>query len=251
MPDHEHFANAPITEAVIDIRVDNSDDVTIKNLGEITKHLPSEYTDIKNQNHVYTEFKIQVGDEPNVAQSDTSTTKHTGFICSSEDGLNIAQIRLDGFTFSELAPYTNWSSFSSKAEEIWNAYCTGTSCKNISRLAVRYVNHMELPLETAMRFDKYLTAPPVVPKPLPQSVGSFLTRVLLDCDNHISANVTQAMLPPTREATLNILLDIDVFKENLEGLSLTEILPLLNSLRKIKNNIFYNYITDEAKGLFR
>ncbi len=249
----EHLNNAPITEALIDIRVENTGEFTIEKLESITKLLPSDYTDIKPQNRVFTEIQINTDDnqEPEVTNS-KNVIDHIGYICRTKDEKNVAQLRLDGFTFSELRPYSNWEVFSEKAKEIWEIYCRETNCQNILRLAVRYINHLELPLKGGDDFNKYLTAAPPVPGELPQGISEFLSRVTIpNPEGEIVAHVTQTFQYTSNNSHASILLDIDVFKQNCGDIHYKGIWSTLDVLRKFKNEIFFNYITQEAKELFK
>lgn len=42
-----------------------------------------------------------------------------GFLLSSSDKLRIVQARLDGFTFSRLAPYETWERLRDEAKSAW------------------------------------------------------------------------------------------------------------------------------------
>jgi len=251
MVDSEHLDNAPIAEAIIDIRVENTDDVTIDTLKQITAELPDTYSDIKDQKRVLTEIQIKMDDKPGTKVNEREN-RQIGFICRTRDERNVAQIQLSGFAFSELKPYSDWGSFSEKAKEIWEIYCKTTGSKNFPRLAVRYINRMELPIAHGDDFGKYLTSSPNIPKNLPQMFSRFLTRVTIARpEENISAHVTQALMAPEKEGFVNVLLDIDVFKQNSDDVTLEEIWTTLATLKLFENDIFFSYITEDAKELFK
>jgi len=251
MVEREHFKNAPITEAIIDIRVENTNKVSLNTLKEITDMLPENFTEIKEQNRILTEFQIRSDENPGVDVNEREKLQ-IGYFCSTQDGHNVAQIQKDGFTFSELKPYSDWDTFSGKARKIWEIYYQNTGCASFPRLAVRYINHMEFPLEFGEDFGKFLVVLPKIPNELPQTMANFLTRATItnpeeECDAHI----TQAFLPPSKKGFINVLLDIDVVKMNNDNVKPEEIWTTLEKLKTFQNDIFFNYTTKEARELFR
>lgn len=251
MVDIVHLNNAPITEAIIDIRTNIYEGQSIEVLQNISNALPNEYSDKKPLNHILTELIIKEDDEPHF-EANRQKTEHVGYICRTENEKNIAQVRFDGLTFSELTPYSTWNGFSSKAKNIWQIYCSNLDVPNISRLAVRYINHMEFPMSDNEELAKYLTTPPAVPGELPSNVSNFLTRITItDKVNNISANVIQAMKASAKQGHIDVLLDIDVFQLECGDMNSDELWDKLIIFRKFKNTIFFEYITEEAVELFR
>lgn len=243
-----HLRNAPITEALIDFRVNLSSDVGMRQLEEITRSLPPEFTKIDARNQTTTEIRVGPNNSNTVQQS---TPNFAGFWCTTEDERNVVQFRPDGFTFSELKPYSNWTEFFEKSRQLWELYKAGTKCDVVTRVALRYINHMELPMKTGDDFDRFLTAGPKIPGTLPQAVGSFLTRVtIVRPDDGIAGHVTQTLISTPDSKKPTVLLDIDVFKQFEKFIGIEEIWDIFPLLRKFKNDIFNQYITDETRKLF-
>lgn len=250
MANYEHLTNAPIVEALIDFRVNLAKDITLANLAEITKCLPPEYSDIEEKHRISAEFKFDL-EKQGEAQAGLAKRSPYGFWCKTRDGSNIAQIRLDGYTFSELKPYSDWDSFSAKAKLIWDLYQEKTQCDVIPRVAVRYINHLNLHLEKGEEFSKYLESPPSVPDGLPQGISNFLYRVKIhNPEEGIAAHVSQALMPSEIPSEIKILLDIDVFKDIGEDVVPDDVWAIFSALREFKNDIFFGYITEDTKELF-
>jgi len=89
------------------------------------------------------------------------STEHDlrGYMFRSEDEFNVVQFRVDGFTFNRLKPYTSWKSVWPQALELWRKYQNMALPVAITRMALRYINHIELP-SRAFRLDDVLTCPP-------------------------------------------------------------------------------------------
>ena len=108
--------------------------------------------------------------------STSSSTKHVGFSLTSEDGKQVFQVRLDGFAMIRLAPYASWDPFRDEARRLWNNYRESTHPVKVDRMAVRYVNRLELPLPL-VDFKEYLRTVPEVSPDLPQSLAGFFMQL--------------------------------------------------------------------------
>jgi uncharacterized protein (TIGR04255 family) len=100
-------------------------------------------------------------------------------------------------------------------------------------------------------FSDFLTAPPQVPEELPQGVSSFITRVVIH-EPTIGANaiITQA-LEQIATDVVPIILDIDVFKLQSEGIEEKEAWDTIEKLRNFKNQIFFKSITNKLKEMYK
>ena len=78
----------------------------------------------------------------------TATTKQDkiGYIFIGNEGKNVAQCRLNGFSFSRLAPYETWEQLRDEARKLWATYWQIVGPAPIIRVAVRYINQIDIPL---------------------------------------------------------------------------------------------------------
>jgi uncharacterized protein (TIGR04255 family) len=243
-----HLRNAPITEAIIDFRVKLPDPFDVNVFRGLKEQLHERFPKAEEARLFKGGFKVETG---LTSQFSQDMGLH-GFLFKSEDDLNVVQFRKDGFTFSRLKPYTSWEEVFPEAWRLWEIYREKSSPENLFRIAVRYINHLRLPLPF-QQFSDYLEAPPNLPPDIPQNVSSFLTRqVIHDLDSGIAINLTQALegsAADTQHAI--IILDIDAYKSreyqpNDESVLLQE----FEALHKMKNLIFFSSITEETAGLF-
>jgi uncharacterized protein (TIGR04255 family) len=239
------LSKAPIIEALIDIRVKMKEDLLVEQFNSIYDSISGQYPDKKERHKWEGKLEFKRGETP------ISTTTETidGYIFTSVDKKQILQTRLDGFTFSRLKPYETWEHLRNEAQGLWKKYKEATS-PEITRVALRYINKMEIPLPI-MDFSDYLTAAPIVPEGLPQGVSSFLTRIVIhEPKIDASAIITQALEQIVNPNILPLILDIDVFKQKSEGISEEDAWETLEKLRHFKNKIFFKSITEKAKELF-
>jgi uncharacterized protein (TIGR04255 family) len=239
-----HYENAPITEALIDIRVElPSSAREIEDLQALHERVKSRYPGKKKR--MYVQGQFSAGDE--VGASATQTLM--GFSFSSEDGKQVFQARRDGFTFSRLRPYGSWPELRDEARRLWDIYGEMLNPTKVRRVAVRYVNQIDIPLALIDCKDYFRTTPEVSPE-LPQGLSSFFMQLQFpQTDFGGFLILTEAAVPPPNPDTSSVILDIDVFKEA-DLVSVEEAWELLEILRNRKNEFFEGCITDRTRELF-
>ncbi len=246
MAEYPVLSKAPIVEAVIDFRVKVREDLTLEQLDALFDSISNQYPDKKTRHKWEGEFEFKKGESP----ISRGTGAVDGYILTSADQKQILQARLDGFTFSRLTPYETWELFRDEAYRLWEKYKEITT-PVITRVALRYINKMEIPFPIK-DFSDYLTAAPNVPEGVPQGVSSFLTRVVIhEPEIDAAAIITQALDQIVNPNVFPIILDIDVFKQRSEGINEEDAWDILEKLRHFKNEIFFKSITEKAKELFQ
>jgi len=246
MAEQKIYAKAPITEAIIDLRVvpcPNLELDTLKRLSEDTK---VEYPRINPTIEATGMMQIQ----PGVSASASAQQKQTGFRSVSSDGKLVCQRQLQGFLFSRLAPYENWEPFRDLARSFWNVYREVTKPQSIARLAVRYINQIDIP-KTSVELKDYFRTSPEISDDLPQRTDGFFMQVRLpQKDIGATAILNQTMVPPTKPGVTSIILDIDIFREETVPDDDNAIWEYFETLHLHKNKIFEACITDRARELF-
>jgi uncharacterized protein (TIGR04255 family) len=239
-----HLKNAPITEAVIDFRVRIPTGVSLDHFRVAHESFANDYP--RREERHSTEFSLPIGGAPTAPSTKRSVQ---GYFFHSHDGLQIVQFRLDGFTFSRLRPYHTWDAFLSEALRLWKVYEKVVNHAEISRVAVRYINHIRLPLPVELH--EHLTAPPAVPSAWPQSMTEFLTRVaLIDQATKLNSIVTQASEEGVDPTVGTVILDIDCFASEPFVGGGGDLKGTLEKLRDLKDRIFLNSLTPRALAEF-
>lgn len=248
MMPQKHYTKAPITEALIDLRVTMPPETNLSMLRELHRDIEKAYPT--------TEEMFAVQGQLEFGSTITTTTRQTpvGYRFLSGDQQQILQARLDGFTFSRLAPYETWNALRDEAFRLWQVYKSATKLNTISRVAVRYVNRLDLPCKPGqvLDFKDYLcTVPEVAPK-LPQGLSGYFMQLQIPLDELPSMLVlNQALVPPETLEVVSVLLDIDIFcTVNFSGTS-DECWNLLEKLRIQKNNVFNACITDKTREIIQ
>ena len=103
-----------------------------------------------------------------------------------------------------------------------------------------------------VEFGEYLNAPPPLPKQMPPFVSGFVSRVVInDPDSNTVAAVVQALEPPSENRYLPVILDIDVFQQDVSNLAADELFARFEKLREMKNRAFFGSITDKTLEMLK
>ena len=251
MKTYPTLSKPPIKEALIDIRVKLSTGFDVYHLNTLDEKVRDTYPMKREQTLSQVEFEYKPGAESSQHRQSVAT-KPTGFRYLSQSKDKIFQARLDGFTFNKLPQYTTWEELRDEAKRLWLLYKEVASPEVITRVALRYINNLNIPAPIR-DFADYLAAPPVMPEDLPQGLNSFLIRMHAHVpDFEGNAIITQALEPMPSEATrIPVILDIDISKENISGLDESEAWGLLETLRHFKNKVFFTFITDKLMETYK
>ncbi len=140
-----------------------------------------------------------------------------------------------------------------EAVRLWEIYAASVSPDPITRVATRYINVLQLPLNVELK--EYLTAPPTIPEGLNQELSSFLTRVEIRDPTTGSRGILTQALEGVHGNHAPIVLDIDVFIarqfEPQEQEQEQEFWRSLDKLRDFKSTVFFESITEKTTELFQ
>lgn len=164
------------------------------------------------------------------------------------------QARLDGFSFSQLAPYDTWDTFRSEARRLWQIYSSVAKPEIVKRVAVRYVNRLDLPVSSSgdLDFKDYLKTVPEISPDLNQSLSSYFMQLHIPQED-LQANLVlnEAIFPQERHDVVSVLLDLDLFSLIELSSDGDEVWKLLERFRRRKNKIFEACITDKTREILK
>lgn len=243
-----HLSRAPITEAIIHLRVKLPPEIDNSRLLAYHDLIKEEYP--TSNPRIARRFKVEVPGGAEPAKTEVEEAGVVGYLLYSRDGKQVIQAHLDLFAFSRLHPYESWERVRDEAKRLWTIFIAVVSPLAIKRVALRYINRLEIP-QDMKDFNEYLTAPPNLPSALPQAVSGFLTRIVVhEQELKATAVITQALEPPTNPKTVPVLLDIDVFREADYDPKGDELWNYLDQLRVFKNKTFFESITDKITEMY-
>lgn len=240
-----HLNHAPIVEALIDIQFAPVADMDLSAIAvELSGGRSSSISDLFE---TMFEFRVEDGASPQSSSIANIAGKRLDFGADHR----VIQIRNSGFTFSRLAPYDTWEEMVKPTLVAWRQFQKYIGAGKVNRVALRYINVLELPLPLDS-FDRYLTSPPQVPKDLQQGISGFLTRVVCPLKEDL-LTITQSLESEASDSSaVKVALDIEVSHEReLDRLDVMALERVLDRLRAAKNDAFFAYLTDDALELFK
>lgn len=243
----EIFPKAPITEALIDIRAQLPGNVSLTDLERLRVLIKDDYPEKKPRKRWEGTIELKEEKEP-ITKTQFQVD---GYLFKTTDGRQVVQYRLDGFTFNRLRPYSRWEEMCQEARRLWEIYRAEVKPILVTRLALRYINSIEIPSKN-FDYDDYFTAAPRIPQQLPQLLQHYFVRTLIPFPDHGATAVT-IQTPSDKQDPVNtvILLDIEVFRQVDLAPDDQKIWEIFGSLRQVKNEIFFSSITEMTKELFR
>ena len=170
----ETFKNPPIQEALLDIAVALPEETTNEVLASYQVGLEARFPTRKERRKWTQGLEFSSGNDPKALLTPAVVD---GFLFVSESEGKIVQSRRDGFTFNKLRPYSDWSSFSQEARQLWTRYCELAKPKHVTRIGLRFINRIEIPLPFA-DFREYCFLFRDIPKPIPHALSEFFLRFI-------------------------------------------------------------------------
>ena len=169
MVEQEHYPNAPITEATIDLRVTQPQRISIEDLIGIQTLVAEEYPNYEGEYVFSGEMRLE--EDTNQTLLTETMNRHNGFRFTSRDKRRVFYARLGGFAFSVRAPYDRWEQFRDEARHLWDLYRSATEVEGVTRVAVRYINHLDIasyaPDPSRVEFEDFLRVYPELPRDWP------------------------------------------------------------------------------------
>lgn len=242
-----NLSKAPIIEGLISLHGKVSTDVTLKDLARLTDHIGASYPVHKDLQEIRAEFRVGPS-----AQSHAAHTVVVGYRYERQSPRFVVQAKVGELLISRLSPYNDWNELFTEAKSLWAVYCEVVKPEIVTRVATRFINRIELPLD-GLDFDEYLAAAPVIPKGLPQTFNHFLTRIVVPHEQSgADVAISQALDAPNAQTRkLPLILDIDVYKKVDLPVDSTEVWALLTTMRDVKNQAFFDSVTPKALELFQ
>ena len=243
----EHLRNAPIREALIDLRIPEQRDLDLSRLRALCKGLDS-YPTLHES--VWFQGMVQLTPTGEMLSGEPERYIN-GYRAISADERAVVQFRTDGFTFSRLHPYTSWEEIADEARRLWIRYVDVVNPRHVDRLGLRYINHLRFP-HPILNIGDYIVGLPNIPRSWPQVISNFLFRTtLFDDANGLSANVTQALVEEPNPELIGVLFDIDVFREAEIRPADEDVWGTMELLRDLKNRIFFDGVTERTVEMYR
>jgi uncharacterized protein (TIGR04255 family) len=248
----KHDKKAPITEAIVDLRVTLPKDFTLDKFDDIYLRVKDRFP--KKSSFYERKFMFKPDDlnldEPSFTEK--TSQKRNGFWFRSEDKSQTIQVTSEGFSFNQLAPYKSWEELNGEVKSLWEIYKEVCKPLHVTRVGSRNVYQINIPSEDQLiELKDYLSTVPEISPNLPQkAVKSFFMQVEipqqdLDC----TLLINEAIAPPVNPEVVTVILDLNLFRQQVWDSDDEGIWHFLEELRQRKNEIFEATITERTRGL--
>ena len=189
----KRYKNAPITEAVIEIRIQPPEAFDRTAVGRLADSFKSDFP--KQAPMRLLQMGVAAQAQSEEAVSFTSSQGIIGYRLSKADDSRILQIRRDGLAYSHMAPYTEWVTFRAEARPLWEKYRVAIPGAKLARCALRYINRVDIPATKIEPYD-YFTLYPKIPEQLRQQdvMGMAMSSANAPADLECVAVINQALL---------------------------------------------------------
>jgi uncharacterized protein (TIGR04255 family) len=244
---HPHLDRAPIVEALVDVRID-PELASLEILEPFQQAAAGEFPDQKRVFLLASNFDMTDPERPKVT---TATPAVKGYACWAGDKRRVVQGRVNGFSFSHLAPYDEWKTLRDDARAWWIKYREATHPTRVTRCALRFINRLELPLPMRDLTD-YLRTVPEIADGLPQTLSGLFMRLVVPFGPDATAIITQAIDDANVTAEkLPVILDVEVLREVVLAPDANDLWACMDELRTVKNDVFFKSLTPEGLKLFQ
>ena len=245
-----HLKNAPIVEAIIDLRARVEADWKESEITPALKRLLLDYPKKLSMTGLQPEFTFGLGVVPEGKSIDRGWT---GVRCQTEDGLQVAEFSRDGFMFARLRPYEDWGRLAGEALRLWRMFLDLGKPAEIQRFGVRFINRITLPARFVLLED-YLDPAPQGARDLDLLFQHFLHQDIFGVPGHAyTIRMIRTIQPepvPNPQAS-GIILDIDVFTTQSFEPEPQALEHRLTEMQWLKNKMFFGSITSKALEAFR
>lgn len=236
-----HYENAPIAEAVIDVQCEFRIVPSLEKL----KAFASELSDQFPQSQAIQRVEVAFAEQPSIRDS-----SQLGLRLSNADLTRVMQLRTNGISFAHLRPYSNWRAYREEFRPILQAFIERFDPVSAKRLAVRYINQIEIP--SGISVEDYINIGPRLVESISQVNGYFLqlTLPIQGEGDEWGAIVNTGLLAGSTSDQMKLLLDLDVFCAHpVAATNDNSIWPILDKLRDAKNGFFEAFITEKTREI--
>jgi uncharacterized protein (TIGR04255 family) len=241
--DSLHFANPPITEAIIAIVVQDLPDSVGDQIRGLVPQVIAEYP--KNETISETQFVGEI--RPEASPKSSVQQKILGLQFRSADLKQVFQARLNGFSFHRLAPYDRWETFRAEAFRLWELFRETVGDVKPLAFSVRYINALVVPAPALL--EDFLKLYPEIPREWPQNLSNYVMRLDLPISDQTSdaghLTAVQTLLP-SKPGTSSILLDLNLQYPALRNSNET-LWQRIDAVRPVKNRLFDASLTQAMK----
>lgn len=238
------YKNPPIVEAISEFRFSKETpwDPTIPGsvYERIKEHFPVKENKIEQQ--------LSLKADASGLSQNFSTTPRA--VMLSKDKASLVQVGQRLISINHLKPYAGWENFRPKIELAYDTICEVTEIKGIDRLALVYVDRIEIPGDN-IEMGEYYKFYPYLGSGLPQTHANFSVACAFpyhDERDFCKLQLTAAM--PTKKDHLATLLTTEYFLMKKKSVSPDNAIEWMEQAHTKVRELFKGCITEKLENIF-
>lgn len=242
--------NPPIVEAVLDVECDLPPGQKLAALeGPALERLRDRYPKFHTQFVQEHQIAATPGGPPEVS------VRHgvQAFQFLQDDEKQLVQVRVQGFSFNRLSPYTSLDDYLPEIERVWRLYAGLAAPVQVRLIRLRYINRILLPFTGgSINLDDFFKVGPRLPDEENLTfTGFFNQHTAVEVQTGHQINIVLTSQPPQGDKLPVIFDNCVTATETGEPENWEWILTKIQSLRDLKNRIFKNTLTEICLNLFQ
>ena len=242
---YELLPNPPIVEAVLEIHVNPSPNITTDVLKSPDKKLFESFPEQRTRREIEGQYQLDAAEGKFNQQT---RQEITGYIYQSSNRKQVLQFLKTRYSFNQLHPYNSWEDFVENARSNWENYYIGTAePMNITKLRLRFLNHLHIPRTEDP--SAYITTYPSLPETINDTINSYFYRIGLIDNDDIVSRAVHTLKPAKDESRVILVIDNSVEMTIHSDPDNPEIWKGFEKLRAKYYQLFFELLTSKAIDL--
>lgn len=239
-----NYAKAPILEAVCEFVFSQDSQWDIAVPGLMFERVKDRYPKRKQTRSI----SPGLARDSDALEFQVQTMERIQFL--NDDEKTLLQVGPHLLSINRLRPYVSWNAFSPEIEFALSNYRAVAEPSGIHRIGLRFINRIEFTSST-IRLESFLNFRPFLGPGIPRAIGPFISGIQVpyrDGKDNLKLQVTSTEAVDEKAA---VLLDIDYYLLEQEGVTLDEVGGWIQSAHSVIEQTFEACITDETRALFQ
>src|SRR5207248_752209 len=132
-------------------------------------------------------------------------------------------------------PYESWEKFRNDARHVWEIYKDICKPVDMTRVAIRFINRLDLP-GSGVELKDYLRTVPEVAPDLPQGLSGFFMQLQIPQEDlNCMLIINETFVPSNHPNLVSVMLDFELFCNRIWRSDDEEVWHFLEKLRYRKN----------------
>lgn len=237
---------APIILAVCEIRYDD-----IETFDKIS------FKDLKNELKEYSTYEERVTgnimlrdliDEKVASIQNKKIDSHLFISDNKRRDFVVSQKKFD---FSQHFNYIDWLDFILEVKKVWAILTKKVGALNIRGISLRYINKIEISELIEDPTEYFNTSIQVNDKINIPFISNYSIRYTVQYPDKNQRAIVQQSLEDFNKNSFQYIFDIDVHQDKLNTLDDSIIWKIFDDLRDLKNELFFNNLTEKTLNLIK